>query len=363
MAFSGYILEVHVKAMQPPSTILQMRISSNGAMCPPVVGNIASPSSPTVVQQFSLRFHLLILPSPIRPAHQYIPRPNPNMFWYLSHSMVWTLPLCRLTPSWTDIRLLLHVSSAKAELNAPHINSKDGKMLQSNWPCAGSRLYNMELGNLIVMPQAGDSSDDFTAELDTIEDTESESGNDAQDNEFDAWSKLNTLRMVLTVPQPDVPMHEVHKALEMVQQAYTAVQSELYALKKDHAMLQAAVPAHSRNQVLKKIATIDNDIARAGKMYAMLNYFWVMSGLFLTKPQPDIDPHSDTHWSSPEAKLNGAMAELYQCIPKALHKAMETYPQFGSVFTAKVTPSSSMHQYCVPMDPPIKQCVSRTARA
>lgn len=44
-------MQAHVKAMQPPSTIPQMRISSNGAMRPPVVGNIASPSSPTVVQQ------------------------------------------------------------------------------------------------------------------------------------------------------------------------------------------------------------------------------------------------------------------------------------------------------------------------
>ncbi|KAG1758564.1 enhancer of polycomb-like-domain-containing protein [Suillus occidentalis] len=53
-------MQAHVKAMQPPSTIPQMRISSNGAMRPPVVGNIASPSSPTVVQQSSpssRRFH------------------------------------------------------------------------------------------------------------------------------------------------------------------------------------------------------------------------------------------------------------------------------------------------------------------
>ncbi|KAG2133603.1 uncharacterized protein EDB93DRAFT_1254814 [Suillus bovinus] len=191
------------------------------------------------------------------------------------------------------------------------------------------------------MPQAGYSSDDFTAELDAIEDTESKSGNDEQDNEFDAWSDLDTLRMVLTMPQPDAPMHKVRRALEVAQQAYTAVWSELRALKKDHAMLQAAVPACSRNRVLKKTSTIDNDIARAGKMYAMLNYFWVMSGLFPTKPQPDIDPRSDTCWSSPEAKLNGAMAELYQCIPKALHKPMETYPQFGSAFRAAVNSKRS----------------------
>ncbi|KAG1782922.1 hypothetical protein EV702DRAFT_1223292 [Suillus placidus] len=192
------------------------------------------------------------------------------------------------------------------------------------------------------MPQAGDSSDDFTAELDAVEDTESESGNDErEDDESDARSDLNTLRTILTIPQPDAPMHEVRRALEVAQQAYTAVRSELRALKKDHAMLQAAIPARSRNRVLKKSSTIDNDIARAGKMYAMLNYFWVMSGLFPTTPQPNTDPRSDTRWSSPEAKLNGAMAELYQCIPKALHKSMETYPQFGSVFRAAVSSERS----------------------
>ncbi|KAG1815349.1 enhancer of polycomb-like-domain-containing protein [Suillus variegatus] len=46
-------MQAHVKAMQPPSAIPQMRISSNGPMRPPVVGNLASPSSPTVVQQSS----------------------------------------------------------------------------------------------------------------------------------------------------------------------------------------------------------------------------------------------------------------------------------------------------------------------
>lgn len=46
-------MQAHVKAMQPPSAVPQMRISSNGAMRPPVVGKIASPSSPTIVQQQS----------------------------------------------------------------------------------------------------------------------------------------------------------------------------------------------------------------------------------------------------------------------------------------------------------------------
>jgi len=46
-------MQAHVKAMQPPSTIPQMRISSNGGTRPPVVGTITSPSTPTATQQSS----------------------------------------------------------------------------------------------------------------------------------------------------------------------------------------------------------------------------------------------------------------------------------------------------------------------
>ncbi|KAG0700516.1 hypothetical protein DFH29DRAFT_876570 [Suillus ampliporus] len=161
-----------------------------------------------------------------------------------------------------------------------------------------------------------DDAEDFTAELDAVEET---------------GSDLGTLRRILTIPQPDAPMLEVHKALEIAQQAYNAARSELRVLKKDYAVLQVAIPARSRNRVLKKTSAVDSQITRAGKMYVMFHYFWVMNGLFPTTPQPNIDPRSDTCWASPEAKLNGAMAELYHCVPKSLHKAMETYSQFRSL--------------------------------
>ncbi|KAG1839433.1 hypothetical protein F4604DRAFT_1691245 [Suillus subluteus] len=193
--------------------------------------------------------------------------------------------------------------------------------------------------NFTVMPPAEDS-DDFTAALDAVEDTNSESNNDERDSD-DAGSDLGTLRMILTIPQPDAPMHEVHKALEIVQRAYTAVRSELRVLKKEYAILQAAIPARSRNRVFKKTSALDSNISRAGKMYAMLNYFWVMTGLFPTTSQPNVDPCSNMCWSSPDAKLKGAMAELYLCVPKTLHKAMETYMQFGPLFRAAVSSERS----------------------
>ncbi|KAG2123849.1 hypothetical protein DEU56DRAFT_759879 [Suillus clintonianus] len=164
------------------------------------------------------------------------------------------------------------------------------------------------------MPPAEDS-DDFMAALDAAEDTDSESNNDERDSDSDTGNDLRSLRMILAVPQPDAPMHEVRKALKVAQQAYTNVRSELRVLRKEYATLQAAIPAHRHNQVLKKTSAIDSDISHAGKI--------------------------NSCWSSPDVKLKGAMAELYLCVPKTLHKAMETYTQFGPLFHTAVSSERS----------------------
>ncbi|KAG0695763.1 hypothetical protein DFH29DRAFT_1005174 [Suillus ampliporus] len=68
-----------------------------------------------------------------------------------------------------------------------------------------------------------DDAEDFTAELDAVEETGSGSDNDSErDSASDAGSDLGTLRRILTIPQPDAPMLEVCKALEIAQQASNA---------------------------------------------------------------------------------------------------------------------------------------------
>ncbi|KAG1802205.1 uncharacterized protein HD556DRAFT_1533646 [Suillus plorans] len=176
-------------------------------------------------------------------------------------------------------------------------------------------LFNTALLDAVIYnlaPLQDDTGEDFTTELDAVEDTGSGSDGDSEGGSTsDARSDLGTMRRILTIPRPDAPMHEVHKALEIAQPAYNAVRSKLQTLKKDYVVLQAAVPARSHNKVLKKTSALDSQISHTGKKYAMFHYFWVMNGLFPTTSQPNIDPRSDTCWASPEAKLNGAMAELY----------------------------------------------------
>ncbi|KAG2140570.1 hypothetical protein DEU56DRAFT_911640 [Suillus clintonianus] len=176
------------------------------------------------------------------------------------------------------------------------------------------------------MPRRDSDSEDFEAELDA----EGSSDDD-----------LETLRTILSVPQPDAPMHEVHKALETTQQAYNTLRVDFRSLKKDYLTLSASVPARSRNRTLKKTSELDTKITAEGKKYTLFHHFWLIPGVFPTTPQPNVDPHSPTRWASPEARLSGTMAELYQCMPKDLHKSMERYTAFDSLFHAAVSAERS----------------------
>ncbi|KAG2339942.1 hypothetical protein BDR05DRAFT_1002873 [Suillus weaverae] len=168
------------------------------------------------------------------------------------------------------------------------------------------------------MPQTLNDSDtgkNFEAEIDAVSGTEASDGEDSSSNE------LETFRTILSVPQPEAPMHE--------------------ALKKDYLALSATVPACSRNRVLKKTSVLNTKITAEGKKYTLFYHFWVIPGVFPMTPQPDNDPRSPMHWASPEAKLNGAMVELYQCVSKDLHKFMEKYSSFDSLFCAAVSAEQS----------------------
>ncbi|KAG1756382.1 uncharacterized protein EDB91DRAFT_1241455 [Suillus paluster] len=164
-------------------------------------------------------------------------------------------------------------------------------------------------------------SGNFEAEIDAVSDTDTSDGEDSSGDE------LGTLRTILTVPQPEAPMH---KALET-----------LKALKKDYLTLSATVPACSRNHALKKTSTLDTKITAKGKKYTLFYHFWVIPGVFPMTPQPDNDPCSPTRWASPKARCHGAMAELYKCVSKDLHKSMEKYTAFDSLFRAAVSTEQS----------------------
>ncbi|KAG1730466.1 hypothetical protein EDB19DRAFT_1832029 [Suillus lakei] len=161
-----------------------------------------------------------------------------------------------------------------------------------------------------------DDGEDFEAEINAVTSDKSHSS-DGSDSE-QSGSDLDQLRLVLAVPGPDAQMHE-----------------------REYLTLSSAVPVRSRNRMLKKTSPLDSSISHQGQRYVLYCQFWVTNGLFPTTPQLDVDPCRTTRWTSPEAKLKGAMAELYLFIPKDLHHSMETYPQFASLFHAAVSSERS----------------------
>ncbi|KAG1729318.1 uncharacterized protein EDB91DRAFT_1253063 [Suillus paluster] len=143
------------------------------------------------------------------------------------------------------------------------------------------------------MPQRNqDDGEDFKAKINAIESDESD---DSDRSDEQSGSDLDQVRTVLAVPSADAQMHEVRKALAMAQQAYNATQSELCVLKRQYLTLNTR---------------------------CSVNF-------------------GATRWTSPDAKLKGAMAELYLFIPKDLHHSMETYTRFGSLFRAAVSSERS----------------------
>ncbi|KAG1743671.1 uncharacterized protein EDB91DRAFT_1081052 [Suillus paluster] len=195
----------------------------------------------------------------------------------------------------------------------------------------GMQLICLHLGDMrsrADITSDGLEGENFEADIDAVDDAELSDDEDSSSNE------LSTLRTILSVPPLDVPMHE---ALETVQQAYNSLHVEFKGLRKDYLTLSATVPACSRNRTLKKTSMLDAKITAEGKKYTLFYHFWVIPGVFLTTPQPDIDPCSPTHWASPKAKLNGSMAELYKCVSKDLHGSMEKYTAFDSLTVLQLT--------------------------
>ncbi|KAG2088954.1 uncharacterized protein F5147DRAFT_841239 [Suillus discolor] len=170
------------------------------------------------------------------------------------------------------------------------------------------------------MPYDMDAGEDFEAEINAVSD---DSDSDGSDGEV-SGSDLDAVRMVLAVPGPDAQMHDVRKALAVAQQAYHATRSELRVLKKQYLTLSSAIPARSRNRMLKKTSPLDSSITHQGQKYTLFSHFWVINGLFPTSPQPaNVDPRA------------------LHIIPKDLQPPWETYPLFRSLFRSAVSSERS----------------------
>ncbi|KIK10943.1 hypothetical protein PISMIDRAFT_123655 [Pisolithus microcarpus 441] len=158
--------------------------------------------------------------------------------------------------------------------------------------------------------------------------------NDASDNDQDLESDtgdLDKMRRVLQVPGLTAEVHELHKALVIAQKAYANMRTELCSICKELVALSSAIPMHKCNHVLNRTEILDSSIATEAKKYVMLYCFRVTDSVFPMTFNPNVDPHSPSHWNLPEAKAKGMTAELYSVVLESLHESMEQNKCFGSV--------------------------------
>ncbi|KAI6148872.1 hypothetical protein BKA82DRAFT_22629 [Pisolithus tinctorius] len=192
-----------------------------------------------------------------------------------------------------------------------------------------------------IMPQS-DSEEDFTSCIGAIDGSnDSQADEGTHGDSSDSGSDIEQMRRAFHVPGPTADVQELRKALSFVQEAYFEMWNELQSIRRDYVALQATVPARSRNCTTKAPSELDKSIAKAAKKYTMFYNFWIDDSIFLTIRKPNIDPCSPMRWSSPQAMADGTVEELYEAVPKELHKQMETYQAFKTVFRHHVNTERS----------------------
>ncbi|KAI6141444.1 hypothetical protein BKA82DRAFT_4362129 [Pisolithus tinctorius] len=183
------------------------------------------------------------------------------------------------------------------------------------------------------------SNDDFFSNEEiNIDREDNDSDNDSLETDSSEASDIEQMQRVLHDPGPTA------EALVIAQKAYTETRVELHSVWKELHSQSSTLSTHKHNHILNKTLeslSIDASISKEVKKYALLYNFWVLDGLFLPTPKPDVDLHSPTCWMSPKAKLDGAVVELYSIVPNSLHKHMETYKQFGSIFMSALSQEQS----------------------
>ncbi|KIK76256.1 hypothetical protein PAXRUDRAFT_36931 [Paxillus rubicundulus Ve08.2h10] len=94
-------------------------------------------------------------------------------------------------------------------------------------------------------------------------------------------------------------------------------------------------------ELWKRIPTIEDQIILEVRKYTIFYHFGLLDSLFLPSPKPNVNIRGPLHFKSPEGRVDGAKAELYEIIPESLHSTMEEYKQFDSVFCTAINAERS----------------------
>jgi hypothetical protein len=85
-----------------------------------------------------------------------------------------------------------------------------------------------------------------------------------------------------------------------------------------------------RRKHAQESTEFDEEIAKLGRMFAVMYEPWVEDGLF-QQPRPEKSSNDPERFKSEKAKEEGIIAELYEAVPEKLHRMLEDQSHFKTV--------------------------------
>ena len=108
------------------------------------------------------------------------------------------------------------------------------------------------------------------------------------------------------------------------------LRGELRKSKKENVVLSENQPKRKLKNVPPQVSKHDREIMKLGRQYSIMINPWVDLSLFRQQGRPNVDPLSADRYKNTVSQRDASIAELYDFVPKKLHKLMENHSHLVS---------------------------------
>lgn len=136
----------------------------------------------------------------------------------------------------------------------------------------------------------------------------------------------------------------IWQTLALCQKSLTETHAKLRITTKELQILSAALPLKKCKSVMNRTGSLDENIGRVAKKFAILHRLWIPKVFFPIEGSlnPNADLFSVNCWDLSKTERDAVLTELFGITPEPLHKEMVKYNSFSSV----VCHQSHSHSLC-----------------
>ncbi|KAN0073657.1 hypothetical protein V8E55_012134 [Tylopilus felleus] len=140
----------------------------------------------------------------------------------------------------------------------------------------------------------------------------------SEEEDSDAEQILSALHM----PPADATIPELCKTLALCQKSLTETRAKLRITTKELQTLSAALPLKKRKGVMNRTGSLDENIGRVAKKFAILHRLWISKGFFPIEGSlnPNIDLFSANRWDLSKNERDAVLTELFGIFTSTLNQ-------------------------------------------